>query len=35
MNDGDHLFSWNDSRRQLFSIVQETLVTMAEARSAS
>jgi pimeloyl-ACP methyl ester carboxylesterase len=35
MNDGDHLFSWNYSRQQLFSVVEKTLVTMAEDPSAS
>ncbi len=30
MNEGDHLFSWNYSRQQLFSVVEKTLVTMAE-----
>ena len=35
MNEGDHLFSWNYSRQQLFSVVEKTLVTMAEDPSAS
>jgi hypothetical protein len=34
MNEGDHLFSWSYSRQQLFSVVQKTLVTMAEEASA-
>jgi pimeloyl-ACP methyl ester carboxylesterase len=28
LNEGDHIFSWNHSRRQLYSVVQEALVRM-------
>jgi alpha-beta hydrolase superfamily lysophospholipase len=34
LNEGDHVFSWNRSRRQLYSVVEETLVTMTEAQPA-
>jgi pimeloyl-ACP methyl ester carboxylesterase len=35
LKDGDHLFSWNRSRRQLFSLVEENLINMVAGSSAS
>ena len=29
LTEGDHIFSWNYSRRQLFSIVEATIETIA------
>jgi hypothetical protein len=34
LNEGDHIFSWNYSRRQLFSVVEESLLTMLDAHCA-
>ena len=35
LNEGDHIFSWNYSRRQLFSVVEESLLTMLDPTALS
>ena len=33
LTEGDHIFSWDYSRRQLFSIVEATIDTLAARRT--